>query len=251
MDKTEHFLLYLSDITETEAFLGPEELHHGHTVLRLCREDHVLGTDGRGNLYTCIFESVENNRGRCRIIDKKHRMRPAPLVRMYIGLPDHSAFEKAIESLVPLGVSGIVPVECNNCRKPWWARGWEKQSARFRRKMVAAIKQARIPWMPEIERPVTLDACLGICGGPLVAADPAGVPLAEAAKAWDSPACFSCFVGPPGGFSEQEMKALSAAGASKVRIAPNRLRTELAAIALAAQIAGLTGERWPEEVPPV
>jgi len=63
-------------------------------------------------------------------------------------------------------------------------------------------------------------------------ADPAGEPAAGRSPGTDGPAVAA--IGPSPGFTEPELKALRGSGFTLVRLAARRLRTETAALAVAA-----------------
>ncbi|MBD3317437.1 MAG: hypothetical protein GF344_16735, partial [Chitinivibrionales bacterium] len=52
-----------------------------------------------------------------------------------------------------------------------------------------------------------------------------------------------CLVGPPGGFSPDELKAIQKHGYRPVWLSANRLRTELAGVVLTASLLSMVGPR--------
>jgi RsmE family RNA methyltransferase len=69
-----------------------------------------------------------------------------------------------------------------------------------------------------------------------ILADPGGSAVAKFLQATNPIERVDCFIGPPGGFSPDELKRFSTEGFQFVKVAQYRLRTELAAIVLCAEV---------------
>ena len=238
MHSEEHSLFFASPAGPEKILFSPEELHHLRSVLRKDSGKPILATDGKGSLYSCIISPGEPLSGEANII-MAERSRPlAPALDVFIGLPEREGFEESLVHLSAMGIARIIPVICRYCQKEWW-ENWEKHSDRLNRKMIAGIKQARSPWLPELERPVgfsdLLENRIGR-NGKIIAADSGGIDLQAEARTISAYARISCVVGPPGGLSPEEKANLAACGAAFVSIARNRLRTELAAVVLCANL---------------
>jgi RsmE family RNA methyltransferase len=100
--------------------------------------------------------------------------------------------------------------------------------------MIAAAKQSWNPHLPRLADPVGFDETPAGLAGQAVVADPDGMRAGELAERCGEAEEFSCFVGPPGGFSPGELAGLREAGAVGLWLSPYRLRTEDAAAAMAA-----------------
>jgi len=96
------------------------------------------------------------------------------------------------------------------------------------------MKQSLYPFLPALDSPLTVEQALENCSGKKITADPEGENICTAINTVDFPV--SCFIGPPGGYSEKEISLFKTHGSTMVRIAPTRLRTELASIVLCAQL---------------
>jgi len=151
-------------------------------------------------------------------------------------MPERGGIETLVEGAAALGVSRIVPMVCAYCQERWWERTWPTHAARLDRKMIAAAKQSLNPWLTALAAPVRFEAALAAASGRLVAADQEGSGVQNLHPTAGTVRTVDAFVGPPGGFSPGERDALDRLGAVRLRLSPNRLRTELAAIALAARV---------------
>jgi 16S rRNA (uracil1498-N3)-methyltransferase len=242
MDNLEHSLFFVSHVDEKTAVFSEEERHHALSVLRKDPSGFIHATDGKGTIYTCLLRE-----GAAQAEVAALRIQPAflPRVHAYIGIPERDAFEEAVTDLAALGIATITPMVCHYCQKKWWET-WEKHRARCHKKMVAGIKQSLSAWLPELKAPTEFDEVLetvrSFSPQYCIVADADGMSLRSARDGLAAPTDTACFIGPPGGFSQYEKDDLKSSGFVFVKIANTRLRTELAAVILCAQVlqTGLT-----------
>jgi 16S rRNA (uracil1498-N3)-methyltransferase len=153
--------------------------------------------------------------------------------------------ELAVELATEAGVDGILPWRAARCVARWedGPRG-EKALARWRSTAREAAKQARRPWVPAVEEPVTTAALAR-----RVAAADAALVLHEGASGRlpDTPMPehgeLLLVVGPEGGITDPELAELVAAGARPVRLGAEVLRASTAA-AVALGALGVLTSRW-------
>ncbi len=232
----DHFLFFSTDVSEGIVSLDREETRHAHSVLRLQKGDTIFITNGTGRIYSCAIERIEKNSCISRILGDKVQELPSPAMHFFIGLTEKEPFEAAIMGLVPLGVMHITPLECENCQKKWWVKKWEKHAQRFRNKMIAAAKQSWNAWLPALNKPVKLDKALSMAKGLVFVADMNGETLDKSLDKLTLQDTVSCFIGPPEGFSAEELDGLKKHSAGLIKLSDKRLRTELAATVLAGNI---------------
>jgi len=142
----------------------------------------------------------------------------------------------AIEKCAELGVRRIIPFRCE--RSVW--KGGEKESRkkqeRLERKVAAACKQSGNPWFTKIE-PVAPFAGLVESlkdYSSIFLADAGGGPFYSTFGMLKEPHDMIAVVGPEGGFTESEMEGFETAGAVKVSLGLNRLRSETSAFLMAS-----------------
>jgi 16S rRNA (uracil1498-N3)-methyltransferase len=236
--KEDHFLFFIEKQELNTVYLSESETHHATGVLRADTGDLLSATDGKGMIFTCKINGVDKGKVVATVIEKKQIERNGCEIHLFIGLPDRDIFEQMIIDLTALGVVRISPVISQNCRKPWWEK-WEKFEDRFAEKMVSAIKQSLNAFLPVLDKPVKFKNIPEHIEQPCFVADQNGIPMIDIIER-KSEGKISCFVGPPGGFSEIEMERFKKSGYQFVKIAPNRLRTELASIVLVSQITAFS-----------
>jgi 16S rRNA (uracil1498-N3)-methyltransferase len=235
------FLFFASKIEADRLELDPEEARHAVAVLRHAIGDSLRVTDGAGTLYECRVEATGKDHVSAAILGRTTLQRHACPLRLFIGLPERDAFEPLVRDLAALGVERITPVIAAHCQRPWW-EPWEgKPLVRLRGKMIAGMKQSSYPFLPTLDPPLPFNVLKesSLFGMPLVA-DAEGEPfstMAEKIQAGDNG--YSCIVGPPGGFTEDEGATLQEIGALPVKIASSRLTTELAAVVMTSEILGV------------
>jgi 16S rRNA (uracil1498-N3)-methyltransferase len=235
-----HFLFFTERIEAGRLFLDPAETRHAAAVLRRRRGDPFLATDGQGTVFECRVESIDKKHIAGLIMDQRIVPRQVFRIRLFAGVPERPAFESLIGDLTALGVERITPLVCKHCQGAWWERGagGERLSERLRTKMIAAMKQSLYPYLPLLDPPLPFENIAVSVSGTCLAADPEGIPVADALSGMQQSEAVACVVGPPGGFAPEEEAVLKTLGVAGVRLAPTRLTTELAAVVLCSQVIG-------------
>lgn len=202
-----------------------------HYVTRVCRAregDRLTATDGLGARATLVLTRTGKD-VEARVERIERIARPSP-VRLLCGAPESGRADWLVEKLAELGVATFQPVACVR-------GGWDRAAAkrgRWDRLASAALRQSLGSHVMEIHEPVPLAEALRLwpeATGRWVA-DPDGAPPGP----WGPPPEGGRIgaVGPASGFDPGELEALRAAGYAPVRLGDRRLRTETAAVALAA-----------------
>jgi len=233
MRDTEHHLFYSRGIAEDTVMLDESETVHAVSVLRIKEGQRIQVTDGSGTVFECECTERLKKTISCKILGRQKIPKTNPRLTLLIGIPDKEPFETVLEHATALSVSRIIPLVMDHCRKPWW-ESWDKMLPRFTSKMIVSMKQCLYPYIPQLDKPARLSEIIDSCSKPLIAADQHGEVLRHDILASQTQIC--CLVGPPGGFSEEEKKLLELHKALTVKIAPHRLRTELAAAVLCSQV---------------
>ncbi|MBN1757203.1 MAG: 16S rRNA (uracil(1498)-N(3))-methyltransferase [Chitinispirillaceae bacterium] len=237
MDKSSHFLFFADDLSSATITLDEAESRHAVSALRILPGQILRVTDGNGSIVTGPCHSGADRRLTVTVSSRSTLPRTAPQLHLCIGLPERDAFETILTNTTALGIARIIPVTAEYCQKTWWTN-WEKAVVRFRQKMIASLKQSHNVYLPELLPPCSLTDAIQHPGSiTMLVAEMSGTTLHGITFPTDTP--ISCFIGPPGGFSAEELRLLTERSALPVRIAPTRLRTELAATVLCGQIIGI------------
>lgn len=229
------------------AELGGAEGRHAATVRRTRAGERLLLGDGRGAVATAEVTEVGRDRLGLRVLKVEQVPPPSPTVTLAQALVKGERGELAVELATEAGVDRILPWRASRCVARWDAgpRG-DKALQRWRSTVLAAAKQSRRAWLPEVDQPVGTSALAGHCaraGLALVLHEDADTPLAELAGQLSSAGEVLLAVGPEGGIPDDELAVLVAGGARPVRLGPQVLRASTAATVALGALGALT-DRW-------
>lgn len=223
---------------------GPEG-RHAATVKRLRAGEAVLLADGCGGLAHAVVDSAGRDTVSLTITARETLAPPSPRVLLAQALVKGDRGELAVELATEAGVDGIVPWRAARCVARWehGPRG-DKALARWRSTAREAAKQARRPWLPVVDEPVSTTALarrVAGAAGALVLHEGATERLADVALPTSGELVL--VVGPEGGVTDEEIATFTAAGARPVRLGAEVLRASTAgAVALGA--LGVLTRRW-------
>ena len=215
------------------AVLVGDEARHLARVMRCAVGDEVVVFDGSGTAWRARVASI----GRDEVmLDMGEAVTASRLTRvpltLAVALPKGERQKWLVEKLTELGVERLVPLAT--------VRGVAEATPaaveRLSRGVVEACKQCGRDGLMQIGGPKSIAEVVGGTGGGavLLVADRDGAPLEEVATGASQ---VVALVGPEGGFTEEELAMIEAAGGRRVSLGPHVLRVETAAIALAARLA--------------
>jgi 16S rRNA (uracil1498-N3)-methyltransferase len=227
-----------------EVAVEGDEAHHAVAVRRLRAGERVVLTDGGGLSATGEVLSAGKRVLAVRVEGVREDPAPEPSLTVVQALPKGDRGELAVEVLTEIGASRIVPWAAARSVAVWKGERAAKSLTRWRSTAREAAKQARRSWHPEVaELASTAEVAELVAGATLavVLHEDAAEPLAAVAV----PASGSVVVvvGPEGGLTDDEVAALTAAGARPVRLGTEVLRTSTAGVAACAAILARTA-RW-------
>jgi 16S rRNA (uracil1498-N3)-methyltransferase len=205
----------------------------------------VLLSDGLGGLAHAVVDATGRDTVSLTITSRETLPPPAPRVLLAQALVKGDRGELAVELATEAGVDGILPWRAARCVARWedGPRG-EKALARWRSTVREAAKQARRPWLPIVEEPVSTAALarrIDDVAAALVLHEGATASLATLQLPTQGDVLM--VVGPEGGVSDEELEVLTAAGALPVRLGAEVLRASTAA-AVALGAIGVLTRRW-------
>jgi 16S rRNA (uracil1498-N3)-methyltransferase len=237
MEHTSHFLFFALPPVNGMIMLDSDESRHAAGVLRYTVGDTIAIADGTGVIRQCTISQMNKKSLSAKVIKEVPFSGPQTEIRVFAGLPERPSFDSMLENIVPLGILRISPVICRFCQKRWWD-DWDKQKERLERKMIACCKQALLPRVPIIDAPIVFEKALKEDPSTTtwVIADEEGMSNGLLRNAIQSQSVVHCFIGPPGGFSPEEIASFNSLNTIKVRLSDYRLRTELAAAMLVGAV---------------
>lgn len=253
-------------------FVGPEniglntividnkdDLHHMRRVLRLGEGDEVDVSDSVEWEYRARIVSLEDDEAQLEILDKQaFAGEPSVQVTLFQGIPKQGKMETIIQKCVELGVYEIVPVFMD--RTVVKDKGnFGKKIDRWNKVSQEAVKQCRRGIIPQVREAVSMKEVLrdsDHSGRPDLFEDfdlvlfpyenEKGTTIKDALLTAANPMYqeitgnalerVAVIIGPEGGFSDAEAKAIVAGGGESVSLGKTILRTETAGMAALAMI---------------
>lgn len=203
--------------------LAPDDAKRAAKVLRLAAGETVEIADGRGRVF---LGNVANARaGEVVLTQELPGQHPLVPIRVLLAQSGTRA-DDAVEKLVELGVAEIAPLLARGRRR-------DPRTDRWQRIAEAAAAQAKLAQVPTISAPVAYDVALE-AGAIVCSHERDDTSLTAALAASDRP--ITLLIGPEAGFTEGELDAARQAGVPVVRIGHTVLRTETAAVVVAALV---------------
>ncbi len=223
-----------------------DEAHHAVAVRRLRVGEHLVLADGRGLTATGTVAATAK-RELSVTIDAVHRHeRPSPELIVVQALAKGDRGELAVEVLTEVGVSRVVPWSAARSVTTWKGERASRSLARWRSTAREAAKQSRRAWHPEVDALSATADLVALVGGAdlaVVLHEQAARPLAGLDVPSGPGSTVVVVVGPEGGITDEELAALSDAGAHPVRLGSEVLRTSTAGVVACAALLAAT-PRW-------
>lgn len=247
------FLVAPEDVNHGGFALKGPEAFHVSKVMRLAAGAELDLFDGKGGRFKGVIEAVHADgtvTGKVTETLKADDRRAPVALNLYLGLLKASHWDYALEKGTELGVSAFIPlltprtvvllheIERTKAKAERWSRlimAASKQCGRADLPPVRDAVQFRDAIRALKDKGIVLLAWEGMKGS--VASQTLGPALRAAdAKRGAEPLEVSLFVGPEGGFSDEEVELAEAEGAILFGMGPRVLRAETAAIAAAALV---------------
>lgn len=241
-------LFYVDALPEVGevAVVDGDEGFHAANVRRIRPGEELDLGDGDGTVAHCVVEDVGKGRLTAKVLDRTTVPLPSPSVTVVQALPKSDRSELAIELATEAGADAFVAWQASRCVARWEsAAKVDKGLRRWGAVARSAARQSRRPYIPSVSGVVsTAELAQHVRDDgatTLVLHESATVKLTELSVA--QPDSLLLIVGPEGGIADDEISALSDAGATAVRLGPTVLRTSTAAAVALGALGALT-PRW-------
>ena len=241
----QHFLVKPEQITGNEIrILGPD-VHHISRVLRMRPGEEISVSDGvTDREYRCGIESIGDDEVLCSLRFIKEGGVELPLrITLFQGLPKADKMELIIQKATELGACALVPLAAERSVVRLDEKKAGKKREHWQGIAEAAAKQSRRSVVPEIGAVMNMKEALRAAAEMELAVIP--YELAEGMSATadftksflklakeNKGARVGIFIGPEGGFSEEEAAAAETAGVMPISLGRRILRTETAGMSL-------------------
>lgn len=223
-------------IAETTITL-PEEISHQITqVLRLKNNDQIIVLDNTGFEYLVTLLDVNKKHTTAKVIEKrKNNNEPDKSIHLYMALIARDNFELTIQKCVELGIKEITPVITE--RTQFDKKVFETKYDRWKKIIKEASEQSERAILPLLNNPINFESAINQTkedGTSLIASEysrgeeknviPSAVEESLDGKK------VNIFIGPEGGFTEQEVAYANENNVKSLSLGKTILRAETAAI---------------------
>lgn len=220
-----------------------EDAAHITKSLRMSVGEVITMCSPEGAEMLCRIERITAEGVFVQVVTKEQCCHePTVGVTLYFALTKGDKPETVIQKSVELGAVKIVPVLTRRCVSRPDGKSMDKKLARYRKIALQAAMQSRRGIIPEIGDMKDLKNAAAELAGydkAVVFYEGGGKPLREIITGIDK--TVAVFIGPEGGFDEEEISLLTQNGAVCATLGKRILRAETAPLAALAAIMFHTG----------
>ncbi|MFR9228523.1 MAG: 16S rRNA (uracil(1498)-N(3))-methyltransferase [Acutalibacteraceae bacterium] len=234
---------FINESPSRQAIITGEDSKHITKSLRMKVGESLVLCNGQGMDYHCTI-SFYGRASSCGIREQfcPHYHEPSVSVTLYQGLPKSDKMDSVVQKAVEMGVTRIVPMLTQRCVSRPDQKSAQKKVERWQKISFEAAKQCGRGILPPVSPLTDFSAALRQSASEstvLFFYEGGGQSLQQCIDS--SCKAYSIFIGPEGGFSEEEVQFALDLGAKKATLGPRILRTETAPVAALAAIMLTTG----------
>ncbi len=234
---------YCPDLSCGEVVLPAQQGRHAARSRRLAPGAAVSLLDGQGSVGRGVIARIENHSVAVEIREVRKVPFDSPVrLTLATACPKTARQAFLVEKATELWVWAMQPLLCHHSV----AIPGASLAARWRRLAIEAAKQCGAAWIPRFGDGQSVESAargVGEYDLALIAAArtdaqrPRVRPLAAVLPDPAANSSLLALIGPEGGWTDDEIALLTAAGAVPVSLGPRVLRVETACIAVAAAVA--------------
>lgn len=222
------------DLENGTCIIEGEDVKHISKVLRCKVGEKLEICDKDNSEYVCEITDISKNQVDLNIIEKNEIKRESDLkVKLYQGLPKSTKMEFILQKLTEVGVDEIILVSTKRSVVKVDDKKEGKKLERWERIIYEAAKQSKRGKIPTLRGVLSFDEALddmknndmNICPYE----NEKTVSIKSAIRKADINN-IGIFVGPEGGFEEEEIQTLQDIDSKVVSLGPRILRTETASV---------------------
>ena len=235
---------FINESPQTQAVITGEDSKHIMKSLRMKVGETLILCNGKGTDYHCTISSMDENQVMVSV-DKivPTISEPTVTVTLYQGIPKSDKMDSVVQKAVEMGVTRIVPVLTSRCVSRPDPKAAQKKVERWQKISIEAAKQSGRGILPTVSPMIDFSTAIkqAACESTvLMFYEGGGDSLQQLVNTTQT--SYSIFIGPEGGFSEEEVKFVKEKCESMgATLGPRILRTETAPVAALAAIMLTTG----------
>lgn len=243
-------LFYVDVLPQVDqiAVIEGDEGFHAASVRRIRVGEAIDLSDGAGAMAHCLVEDVAKSQLSARVRERWTVEPASPAVTVVQALPKSDRSELAIELATEAGADAFIAWQAARCVARWDGGRADKGLRRWRAVARSAARQSRRPHIPSVDGVVSTADLVGrvrdaaSTGATVLALHESATAPLTTLTLTDTDSLM-LVIGPEGGIADDEITALSEAGADVVRLGPTVMRTSTAA-AVALGALGAMTPRW-------
>ena len=232
------FFVEPSQINENQIFIKGSDVNHIKNVLRMKLKEEILISSGEDKEYTCYIEEMGEEEIIAHIMYVQEAgYELSSKIYLFQGLPKSDKMELIIQKAVELGVHQVIPVASKRAVVKLDKKKEEKKIARWQAISESAAKQSKRMYVPEIAGVMSFKQAVDYAKDLDIVLFP--YELAEGMKKTkeiigkiNPGQSIGIFIGPEGGFEQEEIEQAVEKGVKPVTLGRRILRTETAGIAV-------------------
>lgn len=198
-------------------------------VLRLAPGARVVLLDGEGSRAAGIVQTL-GKRGATVLIDAVDSVPPLAPVHALVPVADRERMLLLAEKAAELSLTSWRPVLWVRSKSVSPRGDGPSIQNKIRARMAAALEQSGNAWFPVMHPSAPLERAIAALPSGLRLVLDAGGAMIDSVLGDFSGDAIIVAIGPEGGFADDELAALDAAGFSRVSLGPTTLRFETAGI---------------------
>lgn len=231
------FFVDKSAVNDREIIISGDDARHIASVLRAKQGEELTVCDGEGTDYYCAIDEITKSEVKVHIINSwKSSSEPRVKLTLYQGLPKGDKMELIIQKCIELGISRIVPVATEFAVVKLSGKE-DKKLARWNKIAESAAKQCGRGIIPVVDRVMSFKEAVEdskqLDERIFFYEKEREVGIKQFVKKFDG-GSLGMFIGPEGGFSEEESRYALESGAKALTLGKRILRTETAGLAATA-----------------
>lgn len=205
--------------------LDAERSNYVCKALRLTAGDYLDIFNGVGGLFRCELVQAHQRRAKVRVKESLPVPSPSGLApSLAIGLLKGQAMDRAIQQATELGAKDIWLLQTQRSNVPMKGERLSQKLEHWRRTIAAACEQCGQLWMPALQSPISVSQSLELLSDDLegIVFDLDG----EALPSTMQPMSRLIFIGPEGGWSDEERASFQLHQMTTYRLGSTVLRAE-------------------------
>ncbi|MCF2682976.1 16S rRNA (uracil(1498)-N(3))-methyltransferase [Faecalicatena contorta] len=232
----QHFFVTPDQVKEERVYIEGSDVNHMKNVLRMRVGEEVMISDGNNRTYRCAVQEYGEDITILKILERGLVDTELPSrIYLFQGLPKQDKMELIVQKAVELGVYQVIPVATKRCVVKLDEKKAAKKVERWQQIAESAAKQAGRGYIPEVHSVMNYRKALEYAGKLDVVLIPYELAdgMQETKRIIDTirpGQSIGIFIGPEGGFEQEEVERAIDCGARVITLGRRILRTETAGL---------------------